>query len=105
MYDRRADPALTLRDRVHRCPCGLTMDRDLNAAKNIVHRGMKLVEDEVRWNTSELTRGESGPPPRRVGRRAYQRRRVGSLNRETVAQSKAGSREGPRGRSSHEPEG
>jgi putative transposase len=31
----------TLRDRVHRCPCGYVDDRDVNAAKNVLSRGTR----------------------------------------------------------------
>lgn len=31
-----------LKDRVHECPCGYIEDRDVNAAKNILHLGMSL---------------------------------------------------------------
>ncbi len=31
----------TLADRVHRCSCGLVLDRDQNAAINILARGLK----------------------------------------------------------------
>lgn len=79
---RLADPPLTLNDRVYRCPCGFTEDRDLNAARNLLARGLTLLEHEkVRRSTPELTRGESGPPRRR-GRQAYQSARVYSRNRE-----------------------
>ncbi len=54
----RVDPAYTsqlcsgcgsfvmkkLRDRVHKCKCGLTKDRDLNASKNILERGLGLAQ-------------------------------------------------------------
>ncbi|WP_165360790.1 zinc ribbon domain-containing protein, partial [Candidatus Chloroploca sp. Khr17] len=34
----------TLRDRTHSCPnCGLVMDRDHNAARNILHRGLQYL--------------------------------------------------------------
>jgi len=32
-----------LAERVHRCPCGLTLDRDINAAKVILARGLRLL--------------------------------------------------------------
>jgi putative transposase len=36
----------TLRDRVHECPvCGLNLDRDLNAARNIYNLGWRLMGD------------------------------------------------------------
>jgi putative transposase len=34
------DTPKTLRDRVHRCPCGYTADRDVNAARNVLWLGM-----------------------------------------------------------------
>ncbi len=68
---RTADPPLTLSDRVYRCPCGHEADRDVNAARNILARGL----DEVRRNTAELKRVDGTPPPARKGRRAYQRKR------------------------------
>ncbi len=68
---RTADPPLTLSDRVYRCPCGYEADRDVNAARNILARGL----DEVRRNTAELKRVDDTPPLSRKGRRAYQRKR------------------------------
>ncbi len=68
---RTADPPLTLSDRVYRCPCGYEADRDVNAARNILARGL----DEVRRNTAERKRVDGTPPPARQGRRAYQRKR------------------------------
>ena len=68
---RVADPPLTLYERWYDCPCGYEANRDLNAARNILERGLH----EVRRNTAELTRVDGMPPPARKGRRAYQRRR------------------------------
>jgi len=34
----------TLADRVHRCPCGLVMDRDRNASINILRLGMQSLQ-------------------------------------------------------------
>lgn len=34
---------LTLQDRVYKCECGLTIDRDLNAAINIKNEGLRLL--------------------------------------------------------------
>jgi putative transposase len=79
---RWADPPLTLDDRTYRCPCGYVGGRDENAARNILARGMTLLSEELRRSTAEVTRVESGPPPTRGGRRAYQRRRAGSRKRE-----------------------
>ena len=79
---RRADPPLGLGERRFVCPCGGTMDRDENAARNVLARGWKLLEEELRRNSSEVKREEGGPPPARVGRRAYLRRRVAPGSRE-----------------------
>jgi len=38
--------AKTLYDRIHACKCGLVMDRDLNAAVNILFRGLALAGRE-----------------------------------------------------------
>lgn len=86
---RMADPPLMLSDRIYHCQCGHTMDRDLNAARNILAGGLKIVEERLRPSRAEVTRVESRPPPSGKGRRAYQRRRADSVNRET-------SRDGPR---------
>ena len=44
--------------RVHRCPkCGLELDRDLNAARNILQDGLK----QIGWEPAEFTPVEIGP--------------------------------------------
>ncbi|HUZ79577.1 MAG TPA: transposase, partial [Thermoplasmata archaeon] len=60
-----ADPPLTLRDRTYSCPCGLRIDRDLNAARNVLARALAAVPG----GTGESTPVETGPPPHRKGRR------------------------------------
>ena len=35
---------LTLQERIYKCDCGLTLDRDLNAAINIKNEGLRLLE-------------------------------------------------------------
>ncbi|MFZ0699776.1 MAG: transposase [Thermoplasmata archaeon] len=62
---RLADPPLTLEDRTYVCPCGLAMNRDLNAARNILARALARVPG----GTGESTPVETGPPPHRKGRR------------------------------------
>jgi putative transposase len=66
-----ADPPLTLKDRVFRCPSGHEEDRDVNAARNVLARGLF----QVRRNTTEGRRVDGTPPPTRIGRRAYQGKR------------------------------
>jgi len=49
--------------RVHRCPkCELEIDRDLNAARNILQNGMK----KIGWEPAEFTPVEIGPLPTRA---------------------------------------
>ena len=67
-----ADPPLTLKDRVYRCPCGNTEDRDVNASRNILGRALKA----VRQGMPELTRVE------RVASTFSKRRRAVSAKRE-----------------------
>ena len=62
---RLHDPPLTLGDRTYECPCGLRLDRDLNAARNILARAQRAVPG----GTGESTPVETRPPPHRKGRR------------------------------------
>ena len=62
---RLHDPPLTLEDRTYGCPCGLVMDRDLNAARNVLDRALAIVPG----GTGETTPVEIRPPPARKGRR------------------------------------
>ncbi len=62
---RLHDPPLTLKDRTYECPCGLRLDRDMNAAKNVLARALAIVPG----GTGESTPVETGPPPHRKGRR------------------------------------
>ncbi|WP_447643512.1 RNA-guided endonuclease InsQ/TnpB family protein [Nocardioides zeae] len=65
----RRDPSLLLSQRTYRCPtCGLVMDRDVNAARNIA----QLVVDPAAWHaavasgsgeTSNARRGRVSPLP------------------------------------------
>ncbi len=68
---RLHDPPLTLQDRTYVCPCGLHMDRDLNAARNILARALATVPG----GTGESTPVETGPPPHRKGRRVRSKKR------------------------------
>ncbi len=44
--------------RTHKCPkCGLELDRDLNAARNILQDGLK----KIGWEPTEFTPVEIGP--------------------------------------------
>jgi putative transposase len=62
---RLADPPLTLKNRTFSCSCGLRLDRDLNAARNILARAIAAVPG----GTGESTPVEIEPPPHRKGRR------------------------------------
>ncbi len=72
---RLADPPLTLNDRVYRCSCGNTEDRDVNASRNILDRALNAVGQGM----PELTRVERVANTFRKGRRAV------PLNREPPA--------------------
>ena len=61
----------TLADRVHECPkCGLILDRDVNAAINILHKGAKeflttdvvycVATEELRWDSAKVKLPENG---------------------------------------------
>ncbi len=62
---RLADPPLPLHDRTYSCPCGLRLDRDLNAARNVLARALA----KIPGGTGESTPVETRPPPHRKGRR------------------------------------
>ncbi|MHB1916993.1 MAG: zinc ribbon domain-containing protein [Thermoplasmata archaeon] len=68
---RLHDPPLTLQDRVYECPCELRLDRDLNAARNILARALA----QVPGGTGESTPVETGPPPHRHGRQVRSKKR------------------------------
>ena len=88
---RRADPPLLLEDRAFRCPCGLEIDRDLNAARNILNRGLTLLT-EVGQSMPELMRVEERPPSSRVGPMIYRRRRADPGKRELAPGSEGSER-------------
>ena len=66
-----ADPPLELKDRIYRCPCGHTEDRDVNASRNILGRALKAIG---KGNT-ESTRVERVASTFRKGRRAVSKNR------------------------------
>ncbi len=68
---RLADPPLTLKDRVYRCSCGNTEDRDVNASGNILGRALKAAGQGM----PEFTRVERVANTSRKGRRAVSRKR------------------------------
>ena len=68
---RLHDPPLTLKDRTYECPCGLRLDRDTNAARNILARALRAVPG----GTGESTPVQIGPPPHRKGRRVRSSKR------------------------------
>lgn len=94
---RRADPPLSVADRVYSCKCGVRLDRDLNAARNILARGLTLLDQELRRSSPEVKREEGGPPASLGGRRVYQRSRVAPRNREQLTRDRP--RKGGDGRS------
>ncbi len=57
----------TLADRVHNCPrCGLVLDRDVNAARNILRKGIGMVRAES-TPVGDLASAEGGVPVMHVG--------------------------------------
>lgn len=52
--------AKSLSVRVHKCPsCGLTMDRDENAARNILSRSIHVAQELCKYTPVEILNGES----------------------------------------------
>ena len=43
MFEMRQIVKKELKDRIHSCDCGLVLDRDENAAKNILTRGLSCL--------------------------------------------------------------
>lgn len=76
-----ANPPVLLGQQTYRCACGLVVDRDVNAARNILTRGL----EEVGRRPPELTPEERGPTLTSRGRRVFQRQRANSLNQELAA--------------------
>ena len=65
------DPPLPLQNRPYECPCGLRLDRDRNAARNILGRARRAVPG----GTGESTPVETGSPPHRKERRVRSEKR------------------------------
>ena len=66
----RVNHALTRTDRIWTCPCGMTLDRDLNAAINIDREGFRLFEHTVAAGHAE-TQNACGDVVRPIVRLAH----------------------------------
>ena len=59
---------LKLSDRIYHCNvCGLTIDRDLNAAINVLRRGMQSLEENEENETEHVGRGTPEFTPVEIG--------------------------------------
>ncbi|MHB1813154.1 MAG: RNA-guided endonuclease InsQ/TnpB family protein, partial [Thermoplasmataceae archaeon] len=59
---------LKLSDRIYHCNvCGLTIDRDLNAAINVLRRGMQSLEENEEKETEHVGRGTPEVTPVEIG--------------------------------------
>ena len=59
---------LKLSDRIYHCNvCGLTIDRDLNAAINVLRRGMQSLEENNEKETEHVGRGTPEVTPVEIG--------------------------------------
>ncbi|MEU9983729.1 RNA-guided endonuclease TnpB family protein [Streptomyces sp. NPDC050856] len=72
------NPRLTLADRTFHCPdCGLTIDRDLNAARNIAQHAVQADAPPVapgKGETQNARRAPARPPSPRAGRQEAMKR-------------------------------
>lgn len=53
--------AKSLSVRVHRCACGLTLDRDVNAARNILHKAVGRTAEALTWPVGACVASEAPP--------------------------------------------
>jgi putative transposase len=60
----------SLRHRVHECDCGLRLDRDINAARNILRRGLLWLQRELELGGPEGASGQQFSEPRKSDLRA-----------------------------------